>query len=258
MSESSRDSAVVARRVAYGEADLIVTLLCRERGKLSALARSARRSRRRFGSALELFTVSSVELKRSRGRDLHTLVSADVLASYADLALDVATMAHASYGIELVRDLWAAEVAEPEVFDRLIELFACLRDRGARSDVLRVFELSVLRSFGFAPVLDACAVCGRQSGMALDRGALLDPSRGGVVCSDCAPTSRGHGVRPLSPGGRAYLVRAQAGGALAEVDLGTGEGASEARDAMLALIGHQLGHSLKSVEFIGKLGRAGS
>ena len=64
--EQATSRAVVLRKVVYGEADLVLTLLSRDLGKLSALARGARSSRRRFGAALELFTVSSVELRAHR------------------------------------------------------------------------------------------------------------------------------------------------------------------------------------------------
>ncbi|HZJ70979.1 MAG TPA: hypothetical protein VFF36_08615 [Planctomycetota bacterium] len=90
---------------------------------------------------------------------------------------------------------------------------------------------------------------------------MLDAARGGAICSACAAGSRGAGVRPLGAGARAILATAQraarAPGGLAAVDLGGGRGddADEARDAMLALLTHHVGRSLKTVEFIGKLGR---
>ena len=43
--------AIVLRTVDYGEADRVVTLFTREHGKLSALARGARKSVKRFGAA---------------------------------------------------------------------------------------------------------------------------------------------------------------------------------------------------------------
>ena len=87
--ESTRTPAVVLKRVPYGEADLVVTLYTRDLGKLSALARSARRSQRRFGGVLDLFTVSEAELKPHRGGDLWTLGTAALRASYTDLARKV-------------------------------------------------------------------------------------------------------------------------------------------------------------------------
>ena len=256
--DPSRGPAIVLRKIAYAEADLIVTLLCREQGKLSALARAARRSQRRFGAALELFTVSTVELRPHRGSELWTLSSAETSESFADLCRDMASLAHASYATELVRELSAAEQPEPAMFDLLVELFRTLTRRGARVDVLRAFELGLLDLVGLAPSLEVCASCGRADSFALDRGAVLDASRGGAVCSSCATASRGTGVRPLGAGARAILVAAQRAardpGGLAAVEV-RGDDAEEARDAMLVLITHHLGRSLKTVEFIGKLGR---
>jgi DNA repair protein RecO (recombination protein O) len=257
--DQPRSQAIVLRKVVYGESDLIFTLLGRELGKLSALARGARGSRRRFGAALELFTVSSVQLRAHRG-ELWTLTSAETITSFAHLARDVAAMAHASYGTELVRELGAPEQPEPAVFDLLVDLYRALSQRGARADVLRVFELTLLGSLGLAPALESCAACGRSSAATFDRGALLDPARGGVVCAACAPTSRAAGVRPLSPGARSILVAAQRAGAsgdLAAVDLALGTEAAEARDAMVALVGHHVGRPLRTLEFLAKLNRPG-
>jgi DNA repair protein RecO (recombination protein O) len=259
--ESVRGPAVVLRKVAYGEADVIATLLAREQGKLSALARSARRSQRRFGAALELFTVSEVELRPHRGSELWTLSSAQTVESFAELARDVGSLAHASYGTELARELSAAEQPEPALFDLLVELFRSLGRRGPRIDVLRAFELALLDLIGLSPAFDGCAACGRSDGFALDRGAVLDAARGGAICSTCAAGSRGAGVRPLGAGARAILAAAQraarGSGGLAAVDLGGGrsDDADEARDAMLVLLTHHVGRPLKTVEFIGKLGR---
>jgi len=259
--ESVRGPAVVLRKLAYGEADVIATLLAREQGKLAALARSARRSQRRFGAALDLFTVSEVELRPHRGSELWTLSSAQTIESFAELAREVGSLAHASYGTELCRELSAAEQPEPELFDLLVELFRSLARRGARVDVLRAFELAMLDLVGLSPAFEVCAACGRGDSFALDRGAVLDAARGGAICSACAAASRGAGVRPLGAGARAVLAAAQRAargpGGLAAVDLGGGRGddADEARDAMLALLTHHVGRPLKTVEFIGKLGR---
>src|SRR5262245_41696708 len=229
--EQVASQAIVLRKVGYGESDLVLTLLSRDLGKLSALARGARRSRRRFGAALELFTVSSALLRAHRG-ELWTLSSAETAISFAHLASDVACLAHASYGTELVRELGAPEQPEPAVFDLLVDLYRALSERGARPDVLRAFELTLLGLIGLAPTLEACAACGRSGAGDLDRGALLDPARGGAICASCAPASRGAGVRPLSPGARAMLVAAQRAGQtgeLARVAIEPGEDASEAR-----------------------------
>ena len=71
--------AVVVRVVDYGEADRVVTLISRDRGKLSAMARGARRSRRRFGAGLALFSVGRASLKERPGADLDAARVLEVL-----------------------------------------------------------------------------------------------------------------------------------------------------------------------------------
>jgi len=247
----------VLRLVPYGEADQVATLFTREHGRISALARGARSSKRRFGGALGHLVVSQLGLRpRTRG-DLWTLESAQIVRDFTALAADVAAYAHAGYAVELLLSLTPAEVAEPGLLDLVIGLHHAL-GAGASASMLRAFELHLLDALGSAPVLDACARCGRAD--ELDAGGVLfDPDLGGVVCPRCAPQSRGPAARPLPPGARALLVAARAADdlevarALDDPDEAARVDHAAARDAMLSMITHLVGRPLRSVEFITKL-----
>ncbi len=236
-------------RLPYRDADLIVTLLTREFGKVSALARGARRSKRRFGARLALFTVGDAELRKGRG-DLWTLSSYDVTRDFTKSAVDIAVMAHGSYGLELVRELSAAEQPDPEIFDLVVELFEVLSDRGASPSVLRVFELRLLRLVGLAPSLDRCVGCGTTEDLG-DPGTTLDGIRGGVACPACRV--EGGASKPLSAEALALLHAARDAGALVDAPADGGPGAAEARNAVLAMLLAQIGKPLRSVEFIAKM-----
>src|SRR5690606_35877394 len=97
--------AIVLGRIDYADADLILTLFTREHGKLKALARAAKKSRKRFGAGLMSFTISRVELSRRQSAELWTLLTAEPIESFATVANDVVALAHASYIAELVREL---------------------------------------------------------------------------------------------------------------------------------------------------------
>lgn len=254
--ESLTSPGIVLRTVPYRDADLIVTLFTEARGRVSALARSARKSKRRFGSSLRLLTISEMELTR-RGGELWTLGSARMLTSYADLATDIASFAHASYGTEIVRELSAAEQPDPRVFALLVELYRELEERGPLPLVLRAFELEMLALAGLAPVLDTCVGCGR--GDIEGRNAVLDPNRGGVCCGSCAAISRGLGVRPISHAALHVLRAAQRVTSLqAARDVSVAEpgAALEARDTLVALVLMHVGKPLRSLEFIAKVSGA--
>jgi DNA repair protein RecO (recombination protein O) len=248
---------LILRLVPYGEADQVATLYTRTHGRITALARGARRSKRRFGGALGHLVVSQLGLRpRTRG-EMWTLESAQIVQDFTGLATDVAAFAHTGYAIELLMSLTPAEAPQPELLDLVVALHDALR-AGASAAVLRAFELHLLDLLGSAPVLDACARCGTIE--ELDgRGVVFDPEKGGVVCPRCAPDSRGPAVRPLPAGARALLLAARAADrfddarALDPADDGARVDHAAARDAMLSMITHLVGRPLRAVEFIAKL-----
>jgi DNA repair protein RecO (recombination protein O) len=246
---------LVLRVTPYRDADLVVALYTAGHGRLTALARGARGSRRRFAGTLGLLVLARYQVRRPARGDMWSLDSADVVREWTALAADLAAYAHAGYGLELLRELAPAEAPDPALLALVIALFDNLVAHGPSPAALRAFELALLTEIGSAPVLDACVACGTAD--ALDEpGAIFDPGRGGMVCARCAPTSRGAGVRHLAVAARRYLsaaaarTPAEAVGLDAELDPAD---RIAARDAVLAMIGALLGHGLHSVEFIAKL-----
>src|SRR6185369_6027248 len=118
MPESVVTQAIVLRTVNFGESDRIVTLYGRSTGKVSAVARGARRSKKRFGAALGIFGIGEAVLK-SRPRassDLMWLESFTTTGSgFHELTTDVAKVAHAGYLCELVNELTPVHEVEPAV-----------------------------------------------------------------------------------------------------------------------------------------------
>ena len=258
-SDRFETDGVVLRSVPHGEADLILTLFTRVLGKVSALARGARRSRKRFPGGLGLLVVSRYQLREGRG-EMWTVESAAQIESHAELAFDVACVAHASYGIELLRELTPAEHPEPEALDLLLELFAALGTHGAQSRTLRAFELGLLGALGIAPVLAGCVGCGVGDDVLDAGGAVFDPDRGGIVCGACAAAARGAALRPISSAARRLLLACQQASlrevAAVATELGDSDAAAEARDAMLATVATHLGRPLRTLEFIAKVSGA--
>src|SRR4051812_35332974 len=97
--QSVISDAIVVRVIDYGEADRVATLLTDAAGKVSALARGARRSRKRF-AALELFARGEARIKEGRG-ELWTFESFDVARGFPHLSLDVTKVAHGAYACEV-------------------------------------------------------------------------------------------------------------------------------------------------------------
>jgi DNA repair protein RecO (recombination protein O) len=175
-------TALVLRAVDFGESDRVVTLLTRELGLVSAMARAARKSKRRFAGALEGFAVISVELAIGRGA-LSRLETARVTRVFPKLLTNLAALDAAGALLRLARELLPERAPEPDVYDCLVEALELL-DLGAAPRPLQLCcEARMLSLTGFAPMLTACVSCGREPKP--DQAALLSAARGGIVCRAC-------------------------------------------------------------------------
>src|SRR5207248_496253 len=96
------------RAIAYGESDAVVHLLVLGRGRISAFARGARSSRKRFGGALEPFQRVEALVAEREGQELWALREARVVEGHARLREDLHRIAHAGYAAELIHDLTRA------------------------------------------------------------------------------------------------------------------------------------------------------
>lgn len=244
--------AVVLRAIPYGEADVIATVYARGLGKLSALARGARSKKRRFGPALELCTVSTMALRSRPQSELWTLAGAEVRESFAALAGDVAAFAHASYAIEITRELCPPEQPDDAIFDLLVDLYRFLAKDGADPVRLRAFELILLGLLGLAPAIAVCAACARPLSPAA---ATFDPARGGLLCTNCRGLAAASSTVTLSAEAVAFLFHVGNDASLAAVPALAGAAHDEVRGLLVNLMLHHIGHPLKSLDFIAKVNR---
>jgi DNA repair protein RecO (recombination protein O) len=249
---------VVLRTQPLRESDLLVVLYTDVHGRVSAVARGARKSQRRFAGALSLLVLARFRLGRRPRGDLWGLDDAEVIREWTRLSTDVVAVAHASYVAELVTVLLPAEAPEPSVLELVVAAWDSLADGGPSPGALRAVELALLEIGGHGPAIDQCAVCGSSD---LESGAVWDPIRGGAICRADAARSRGAGVRPYEPGTRAYLdAIAAAGlpGLARELDVDprfTPADRLAAREALVASITGLVGKPLRSLEYLAKLSR---
>jgi DNA repair protein RecO (recombination protein O) len=243
--------AVVLRTVDHGEADRVVTLLARGHGKLAAFARAARASKKRFGGALEPFTLVRAELSGRGGGDrLLRLDSVSPERAFHAIRGDLARIACAAYAVELARELTRDHEPHDDLFDLLVDYLGRLDAGPARPAMLRAYELAALSAAGFQPRLDACARCAAP----VPEGEVtFAPEDGGPLCAGCAPGA-GPGRLRLSPPGLEALRHLQAGGlAAGEAPLAAAAG-REAREALDRFLAHTLGHRLQARRFLDEVG----
>ncbi|HBA90003.1 MAG TPA: DNA repair protein RecO [Geobacter sp.] len=143
--------AVVLRVTDYGEADRIVSLFTLEHGKLQGVAHGAKRSRKRFGGALEPF--AHLKLQLQAGKGLPTLCCADIVSVFPGIRGELDKIGCAAYACELVERLTPDEEPNPRLFRLLYRYLERLDQAPPSPSDRRFFAVNLLKILGYQPDL---------------------------------------------------------------------------------------------------------
>lgn len=240
--------AIVLRWRSYGESDKIVTLLTREFGKLTGIAKGAKNSRRRFVNSLEPLARVNVHFRLRPGATLAFLERCE-LQRPTEALIEPSTFAYASYLVELTDQLTMEEQAVRELYGLLDEALNELERGPASSPFLRSFELQLLSRAGFEPQIEHCHGC-RAS---LERGpaAFVEVATGVFFCSACRP--HGSTVSAVAPELLPLVQRLKAIPLADSRRLPFGELAREAASLTGHLLSLHLVRPLRSLRLIDQL-----
>jgi DNA repair protein RecO (recombination protein O) len=172
--------AIVLRTYPLREADLLVTLFTRLEGKVRGVARSAKKSKRRFGGALEPLTYVRAYYDDREGQELARLDSCDVLESPLATEVGYPRVVALGHVAELLDKLLPDREANDAVFRLALSVIVGLRGPDIWMPVT-YFELWMTRLMGYLPDFSECVVCGRAlNGSRAYFHALAD----GLMCAD--------------------------------------------------------------------------
>lgn len=241
--------AIILRHVDYGEADRIVTALTPDHGRIKGFARGARKSRRRFGAALEPFAEVHLHWVPRSGGELVSLRAAELVSLRTGLRRDLETLALAGYGCELTEALYDEAVGFAEAFGLLRAFLDHLDTSGASGAARLLLELRLLTLAGIVPHLQHCSAC---HGPLPDGPVGFSASRGGSLCPACGGDGAALKVDRLTLGslGRLLQTPAERFNDIRLSPRTLQEGSALLADA---LRGH-LPRPLKSAEFLAGLG----
>ncbi len=220
-----RSSALLVGRTAIGEADLIVHLFTEQAGLLAAVARSARRSSKRF-VALEPMHLLRISVDQTPHRELGNLTEASLDRPRLGLTTSLEAMQAAGQALRWVRRAAPPAEPEPRLWGELNALLDALDaiSPAAPDDVralLGAGGLRMLAAAGWALELSQCVRCGKSCPPRSR--VMVDVQAGGVVCRGC-----GDGRAAVAVGSRHRQAL------LAAVD-GAGAALSDGQSARLAI-----------------------
>ena len=201
-----KTTAIVLRVIEYSETSCIVTMMTRTHGKITAMAKGARRPKSPFEAALDVLSVCRIVFiqKRSGAMDLLTEAKLDRRFRAGSSCLE---RLYAGYYVaELLNLLTDDADPHPELFDVAIQTIKKIDSGETKTDSLDEtildFELMALSCLGHLPLLTQCVGCGKEK-TTLSR-VSFGMNSGGILCQSCRRGKRN--VISLSPSGFAFLL----------------------------------------------------
>ncbi len=176
-----RVSAIVLKRREQGEADRLLTVMTRDRGKLTLLAKGVRKSASRKAGHIEPFTY--VELLVAKGKSLDLVTQAETLEAHRALREDLWRSSWAYYVVELADAFTQDDDPHAPLFDLVLETLNRLNAGVDPALAVRYYELHLLSLVGYQPQLFHCVQCDAPlqpevNFLSLERGGALCPGHG--------------------------------------------------------------------------------
>jgi len=176
-----RTEAVVLRSRKYMEADSLLTLLTRKKGKIGAIAKGVRKPNSRLRGGVQVFTHNDMQLHK--GRNLDIVTQSQCLEAFTPLQEDMKAMAAACYWSELLDSLIPEGETDHELFKLALAGYhlLCL---SASELLIRGLEIKLLSLLGYRPFLEGCVSCGQK--LTEGRHISFSTQLGGVLCGVCS------------------------------------------------------------------------
>ncbi len=177
-----KTDGIIIRCQDYLESSKIVTCYTRDQGKISLLAKGARRPKSRLGGALDVLLHVAIIYYQKETREMQTLGQAEILHSFRSFEKDLCRFSLATTATELVGQLEMKDDPNPALFRELLDTLQALEIATNPELILYRFTWRWLERAGFKPRLRRCLNCGSIP----SAGPLkFRISRGGYFCRDC-------------------------------------------------------------------------
>ncbi|MDY6842886.1 MAG: DNA repair protein RecO [Thermodesulfobacteriota bacterium] len=179
---NKKTEALVIQSVDYGESDTIVTFFTKDYGKVTGIAKGAKRSRKRFGGTLDLFVMGNLMFFEKNHVAMPRIEQFSPVLIHKKLRAEITMFYCACYFTELTGKFLPDRAVNREVYHLLKTFIGKLESGKNIQRNLRIFEIRLLKHIGYQPHLDRCIACKQPIKTEKFR---FSPSKGGVICKMC-------------------------------------------------------------------------
>ena len=167
----------------HGESDIIVTFLCHHHGRLTGIAKGAKRSKKRFVNKLEIFSSLLIQHTLPQNNRLAFIAEAELVDGFLNLRQNVSCYTTATTIRELILLATKEMETDEELYPLLIWSFHSLNSGRPPLPVLIFFLIRFFTAIGYSPQLGSCLGCGQE--IHADESYSFHTASGGIHCSRC-------------------------------------------------------------------------
>ncbi|MFC2150867.1 DNA repair protein RecO [Calditrichota bacterium] len=184
----NHEAALVLRSIRHGESSRILTLLCRQIGKVAVIAKGARKGKH-GGGALSPPSLIEAVIYMKTSREVQTLGSVHSIHNYNVIKNDLTRSAYAAAILELANRASTEEEGNPELFELILETLNELDiETGKPKITFWRFNLQLMRVSGISFDVNICPICG-TSEYKVNTHNRVSHADGGVCCTNCRPSN---------------------------------------------------------------------
>lgn len=197
-----KSKAIVIKTLDFKESDKLIWLFTEKLGKISVVAKGAKKSKSKFLSLSLPFCFGNFVV--FRGKNLYTLSEGEIITSFQSLLEDLDSLTYASYLCELIDIAMIEEESNRNLFKDFITVFYFIENKAVDYDLLmRAFEIKLITYSGYNLNLDSCVLCREK----IKKSNFIDLKFLGGVCEKCSRNS-GYSISYSTYNALKYLVKA--------------------------------------------------
>ncbi|WP_068674327.1 DNA repair protein RecO [Oceanobacillus sp. Castelsardo] len=171
-------NGIVMKSRDYGETHKIVTIFSKKFGKITALARGAKKPKSRMAAVTQPFIFAQFFIYMSKG--LSTIQQGEIINSNRIIREDIIKTAYTAYIMELTDKLLEDRNSEAYIFEQLQHTMDYIAGNENCEIPVIMYEMKLYKIGGFAPKVDSCVNCGKKEEL-----VVFSIKEGGILCSRC-------------------------------------------------------------------------
>lgn len=173
--EVTKVDGMIVREVPYKETSKILTIITKDFGIISVIAKGAKKLKSNLRSVTSLFTYATFNITYKKDK-LSTLISADVINTFKNIKNDIEKISYVNYLSELTTGV-LKQTFSASIYDMYIAAMLKIEEGFDAMSITNILELKYLDYLGISPIFSGCVICGNENVV------TLSSYKGGFVCN---------------------------------------------------------------------------